>query len=154
MGGEIGVLIISAVSIAFLHTVLGPDHYIPFVVMAKSRQWSLTKTIWVPGNCGPGHILSSVILGIIGISIGLAVFRIEFIESFRGGIAAYLLIAFGIIYLVYGIRRAVKYKKHTHKHLHTDGTYHNHEHTHTSEHSHIHIKENKRGFNKPSLIYC
>ncbi|MFP3861290.1 MAG: hypothetical protein ACLFUW_10745, partial [Bacteroidales bacterium] len=141
MGGEIGVLIVSAVSIAFLHTVLGPDHYIPFVVMAKSRQWSLTKTIWVTGICGLGHVLSSVILGIIGISIGLAVSRIESIESFRGGIAAYLLIAFGLIYLVYGIRRAVKYKKHTHKHLHTDGTYHNHEHTHTSEHSHIHIKE-------------
>ncbi|MFP4046444.1 MAG: hypothetical protein ACLFT4_01640 [Bacteroidales bacterium] len=84
MGGEIGVLIISAVSIAFLHTVLGSDHYIPFVVMAKSRQWSLTKTIWVTGICGLGHVLSSVILGIIGISIGLAVSRIESIESFRG----------------------------------------------------------------------
>ena len=111
--------------------------------MAKAGKWSTTKTTWVTIACGIGHVLSSVVLGLIGIALGIVVSNLEFIESTRGEIAGWLLLSFGFIYLVWGIRRAYKNKPHTHIHLHSDGTKHEHVHTHTNEHTHVHETEKK-----------
>ena len=69
MTPELTVLLVTAASIGFFHTLFGPDHYLPFIVMAKARKWSLTKTTWITLLCGIGHIGSSVILGMIGVAI-------------------------------------------------------------------------------------
>ncbi len=113
---ELLILTVTAASIGFIHTVLGPDHYIPFIVIAKARNWSMLKTGWVTFVCGIGHILSSVVLGIIGIALGIAVTRLQTLESFRGNIAGWLLIAFGLIYFVWGLRRAIR-KTHSYLHI-------------------------------------
>lgn len=42
---DINILIWTALSIGFIHTIVGPDHYLPFVVMSKARNWSLSKTM-------------------------------------------------------------------------------------------------------------
>jgi sulfite exporter TauE/SafE len=144
MGIELNVLILSATTIAFLHTVLGPDHYLPFIMMAKARKWSTAKTLWITGISGVGHVASSVILGIIGITLGLAVSSLEAFEASRGSIAAWFLIAFGLVYFAYGIRKAIKGKKHTHKHRHADGTIHDHVHEHTKDHMHVHEETSGR----------
>ena len=73
MTKEIEILLITAASIAFFHTVFGPDHYLPFIIMAKTGKWSKIKTFWVTIFCGIGHVGGSVILGIIGIATGLAI---------------------------------------------------------------------------------
>lgn len=144
MTNEISILLVTAASIAFFHTLFGPDHYIPFIVMAKSGKWSRMKTTWITFLCGVGHVLSSVVLGLIGVAAGIAVSRLENIESFRGDIAAWLLIAFGLVYFVWGLKKAYKNKPHTHVHVHSDGTYHTHEHSHIEEHSHVHEKSVKK----------
>ncbi len=144
MTNEISILLITAASIGFFHTLFGPDHYLPFIVMAKSGKWSKVKTAWVTILCGIGHVLSSVVIGFIGIAAGIAVARLEGIESFRGDIAAWLLIAFGFGYFVWGVKRAIKNKPHTHVHVHSDGTMHEHTHTHKEEHSHVHEKPMKK----------
>lgn len=138
MSNELYILLITAASIGFLHTILGPDHYIPFIVMSKAGKWSKLKTVIITTLSGVGHVLSSVLLGIIGISAGIALNSLEAIESVRGEIAAWLLMSFGLIYFVWGIRRAVKNKKHTHWHKHENGVPHKHEHTHHYEHAHVH----------------
>ena len=56
MSTEFNILVISAASIGFLHTLLGPDHYLPFIVMGRARRWSLWKTGWITVACGIGHI--------------------------------------------------------------------------------------------------
>jgi len=66
---EFSILMISAASTGFLHTLLGPDHYLPFIVMGKARRWSLWKTAWITIVCGIGHIGSSVSLGMVGIAL-------------------------------------------------------------------------------------
>ena len=144
MTNEISILLITAASIGFFHTLFGPDHYIPFIVMAKSGKWSKVKTAWVTVLCGIGHVLSSVVLGIIGIAAGIAVSKLEGIESFRGDIAAWFLIAFGLVYFAWGLKRAIKNKPHTHVHVHSDGTMHRHNHTHKLEHSHVHENLEKK----------
>jgi len=138
MSSEISLLAITAASIGFFHTLLGPDHYLPFIFMAKARKWSMFKTSWITLACGAGHVGSSILLGVIGYSFGIALFKLEAFEGFRGDLAAYAFVLFGLGYFIWGIRRAVLNKPHKHKHLHKNGTTHVHEHTHAEEHDHVH----------------
>ncbi len=135
---ELAKLTLAALSIGFFHTLLGPDHYVPFVAMARIGRWSLPKTIVVTMLCGIGHVGSSVILGLIGVAAGVAVFKLETIEAARGSIAGWMLLAFGLAYFVWGIWRAIRNRPHTHLHAHENGTVHAHSHTHVSEHVHVH----------------
>jgi len=141
MSQELLVLTLTAASIGFFHTLFGPDHYIPFIVMAKARNWTMLKTFTITLVCGLGHILSSVILGLLGIALGIAVHQLVDVESFRGEIAAWLLIAFGFTYMVWGLSKAIRNRPHTHFHGHRDGHVHTHLHTHQEEHLHIHQQE-------------
>ena len=143
MSIEINALILTAVSIGFFHTLFGPDHYVPFIALSWARKWSGIKTTVITFLCGIGHILSSVILGLIGVAFGMMVKKLEIIESFRGNLAAWLLIAFGLVYFIWGLRQAYKNKPHTHGHIHFDEGQHCHKHTHHTEHSHVHLEENK-----------
>ena len=131
-------LTITAASIAFLHTVFGPDHYLPFIVMAKARKWSIYKTTWVTALSGLGHVLSSVLLGATGIAVGIGLNRLEVVESTRGDLAAWLFVIFGFGYMLWGIYRGIRNKPHKHIHHHPDGTVHLHEHVHEDQHDHIH----------------
>lgn len=138
MSAELNALVITAASIGFFHTLLGPDHYLPFVMMAWSRKWSRAKTALITLLCGLGHVGSSVVLGLVGVAAGLAVKKLEVVESTRGNVAAWLLIAFGLAYLVWGLRRAYRRQPHTHGHDHAVGSAHTHRHDHHGEHAHVH----------------
>jgi nickel/cobalt exporter len=135
---ELNALIVTAASIGFFHTILGPDHYLPFVMMSWSRKWSTARTTLITFLCGLGHIGSSVVLGLIGVSLGLAVKKLEVVESTRGNVAAWLLIGFGLVYCVWGLRRAYRGRPHSHGHSHADAVAHAHIHSHHIEHSHVH----------------
>lgn len=137
---ELTVLMGTTALIAFTHTLFGPDHYLPFIVMSKARKWSIWKTTWLTIVCGIGHVGSSILLGLIGVAAGVGLQKIEFIEGYRGNLAAWAFILFGLIYMIWGIYRAIKNKPHKHRHLHKDGSMHVHEHTHAEEHDHIHKK--------------
>lgn len=138
MTAELNALIITAASIGFFHTILGPDHYLPFVMMSWARKWSGLKTALITVLCGLGHIGSSIVLGLIGVSVGIAVNKMEFVEGFRGNLAAWLLIAFGLVYLVWGLRRAYRNRPHVHSHTHASEAEHTHHHDHHREHTHVH----------------
>ena len=138
MEAEINILIVTAMSLGFLHTILGPDHYVPFVVMAKARNWSKTRALLTTVVCGIGHVAGSVVLGLLGIVLGLGVERLSWFESSRGNLAAWSLIAFGTVYLIWGIHRAISNKPHTHLHVHENGQVHTHTHRHNGLHAHVH----------------
>lgn len=141
---ELIVITITAASIGLFHTLLGPDHYLPFIVMARSRKWSLVKTTCITVLCGVGHVLSSIILGIIGIALGISINKLGAIELFRGGIAAWLLIAFGVGYFVWGLFRARRNRPHVHWHAHEDMSSQIHKHTHSKDHLHVHKGESAK----------
>jgi sulfite exporter TauE/SafE len=138
MDNSIILLSITAVSIGFIHTLLGPDHYLPFIVLSEAKKWSLKKTMMITFFCGIGHVISSVVLGLIGIAVGISVSRLIAVESFRGNIAAWLFIAFGLVYMIISIRNLYKKRRHAHSHFHLDKGVHTHDHNHHLEHSHIH----------------
>jgi sulfite exporter TauE/SafE len=111
---ELYLLSISAASLGFIHTVMGPDHYLPFIVLSKARKWSLYKTMWITFISGIGHVGSSVLIGMIGIALGVSLNGLEFVEAFRGEIVAWMLFAFGIAYTIYGIYKYFKSSHHAH----------------------------------------
>lgn len=140
MSEEILLLSGTAAMIGFIHTLLGPDHYLPFIFMAKARKWSMVKTSWITIACGLGHVGSSIILGFIGIAFGVALSKLELFEGFRGDLAAWAFVLFGLGYMIWGIRRSIINKPHHHKHFHEDGTIHTHDHNHSDMHDHEHKK--------------
>jgi nickel/cobalt exporter len=146
---EIWLLAGTAATVGLAHTIIGPDHYLPFIVIGRARNWTMRKILIVSFFAGLGHILSSVVLGFLGIGLGIAVARLEGVESTRGAIAAWLLIGFGLAYFAWGLRRAWRGKAHTHPHFHdhVEARVHPHGpdlgphdpgHEHVHEHAHVH----------------
>ena len=139
MTSGIALLCVTAASIGFLHTLLGPDHYLPFIVMSRARGWTAPRTALITLLCGLGHVLSSVVLGLIGVAAGVAVTRLEVFEGMRGSVAAWLLIGFGFAYFMWGVHHAIRNRAHRHVHDHADGGPHSHEHGHQRDHAHAHM---------------
>ena len=152
MNHEILTLSITAASVGLIHTLAGPDHYLPFIVMSKAKKWSYPKTIWITFLCGLGHVGSSIVIGTIGIIFGLAVAKIQIFENYRGSLAAWLFIAFGLIYFLWGIYKGYHNKSHKHLHVHDDGSVHRHDHKHHNIHEHIHPEEKKMNITPWVLI--
>lgn len=140
MNSESMILITTAATIGFLHTLMGPDHYLPFVMLARARKWSMFKTSWITFVCGLGHVLSSVVLGIIGLVFAVAVFNLQTIEAYRGDFAAWLLIIFGFSYFIWGIHRVYRGKA-SHSHLFGSHKHHYHDHDHNNISDHEHVKK-------------
>mgnify|MGYP001247626249 CR=1 FL=1 len=134
----LSLLLVTAISIGFVHTLIGVDHSLPFIVIGKARNWPLRKVLGLTALCGLGHVLSSVLLGFVGIGFGVALEKLEWIESSRGELAANLLIGFGIAYGTFSLWKALRDKPHSHEHHHEGGITHTHLHSHHKEHAHAH----------------
>lgn len=128
-------LCLTAGTVGAVHTLLGPDHYVPFVAMSRSGDWSLGKTLRVTTACGLAHVAGSVVIGIVGVTLGMAVMRLETLEAFRGDVAAWLMIGFGLTYMTWGLIRGARLRG---AHAHADGPVHSHPSTPTSSHLHVH----------------
>lgn len=128
MEGLTANLTASAALLALLHVVTGPDHVLPFVMLAKAQGWSRGKTAAVTLACGLGHVLSSLLLGLLGLALGASLGHITALEQLRGSVAAWGLVAFGLAYAAWGVRRGLVSRKqlavHAHEgsvHIHTHG---------------------------------
>lgn len=132
------VLLGTTATVAIVHTLLGIDHSLPFIVLGRSRGWSLPRTIAVTATCGVGHVASSVAIGGIGAVAGVTLDSMAWVESARGEVAATLLIGFGLTYAAWAVWRRSRSVTHSHVHGHADGTVHDHEHSHHGDHLHVH----------------
>lgn len=130
MPSEMYILVLTAITISFLHTITGPDHYLPFIALSKARGWSFSKTIFWTVVCGCGHVWSSVLLGLIGAGIGWSLSNLQGFEGIRGGVAGWMLLGFGLLYCVWGLHKAVQNRKHKHFDLADDGSVYVFEHHH------------------------
>ena len=134
---EAQILLFTAASIAFLHTILGPDHYVVFTAMGKARGWTLPKTLKVTVLCGLGHVLSSMVIGAVGLLVGAELLSLTEFESLRGNLAGWALLTFGLVYFAWGLQKAGRDHTHSHVHIHDD-VVHEHEHDHHEDHLHVH----------------
>lgn len=127
---EMQALLTTTISIALLHTVMGPDHYLPFIALSKTRHWSLSKTICWTLACGIGHVLSSVLLGLGGAAIGWSFSKISWLENIRGGFAAWLMLGFGLMYTLWACYQLYTEKMHKHFDMDADGSLYVYDHKH------------------------
>jgi sulfite exporter TauE/SafE len=130
MHSELVLLLFTAVTISCVHTFSGPDHYLPFVALSRSKGWSRPRTIGWTVVCGIGHVGSSVLLGLIGIAIGFSLAKLSWFEGIRGGFAAWALLLFGLGYTLWGLYQAKLNKPHKHFDINDDGAMYVFEHRH------------------------
>ena len=123
----------AAAATGFIHTLAGPDHYLPFIALSRARGWSMLRTMGWTFVCGLGHIAAALLIA--GLFYLLAQWlskeHYEAFEEYRGSVAAWLLIAFGAAYTVWGLHSALRNKRHEHIHEHEDGSKHAHVHRHS-----------------------
>jgi sulfite exporter TauE/SafE len=130
MQTELPLLIITAITIACLHTATGPDHYLPFIALSKSRGWSFMQTVLWTVVCGCGHVWSSVLLGLGGAAVGWSLSSIKWFEFVRGGIAGWVMLLFGFTYAVWGAIRSSQNRPHKHFDIFDDNSVYVYEHRH------------------------
>jgi hypothetical protein len=130
MPAEMELLILATITISVLHTITGPDHYLPFIALSKARGWTVGKTIWWTLLCGCGHVWSSVLLGLGGAAVGWSLSSIKWMETLRGGIAGWMLLGFGGAYCLWGLIKAGKGSRHKHFESYEDGEIYVYEHGH------------------------
>jgi nickel/cobalt exporter len=107
----------AAGTVGSLHSV-APDHWAPFVAIARAQHWSRGRTARTTILCGFGHVTASVVLGLVALYLGL-----EALQAFgrrMESVAGLLLIGFGIAYAIWGLRRSVAGRLHGHSHAHYD----------------------------------
>ena len=77
-----------------------------------------------------------MVLGGLGVIFGLAIGHLETVESSRGPLAAWALVAFGVAYALWGVRHALRTRKGIEAHVHGDDV---HIHSHgLHPHGHAH----------------
>jgi hypothetical protein len=124
----------AAATIGFVHTLLGPDHYVPFISLARVQNWTLLRTLATVAACGVAHVLGSAALGSIGLATGAAIGNLDALETGRGDFAAWAMVLFGLAYFSWGLRRGLVTASGLTPHAHGD---HVHIHRHGSgDHEH------------------
>jgi len=115
--GLFGALAALAASVGALHS-LAPDHWVPFAAVSRARGWSAGRTARVTLLCGFGHVSASVLLGLVALVLGREV--LAALGARLESLAGVLLIAFGLLYGLWGMRHAVGERLHGHSHRHYD----------------------------------
>jgi nickel/cobalt transporter (NicO) family protein len=129
---------LAAAIVAIGHAIL-PDHWAPLAVIARTRRWSVLRTARVSLLAAVGHLITSLLLGLVLAIIGTQ-FR-SVIEVEQGHIIGALLAFTGLGLLLWTITR------HGNKHDHD----HDYDHEHTtqemaSKHEHEHHSQSTLGW--------
>jgi nickel/cobalt exporter len=108
------LMLISGFTAAFVGLVhsLAPGHWLPVVLMAKSRRWPLKSAILGACTVASGHILLSLSLGLLSIA-----FEWHFLSHYEEAIerlAGVGLGLFGLLYATYAYFRHSSCHGHTH----------------------------------------
>ena len=114
------VLLALAFSNALLHALI-PSHWLTFAIVGRANRWPMRTTLCVTALAGAGHVLFTIVLGLIVARVGKEVAKLipPIVEH---GFAAVTLILLGITFFVRGLRRSgCQHPGHHHGDPHGDG---------------------------------
>ena len=103
------LLFFAAVSTAAFHTLF-PDHWLPFVLVARAKRWPLKRALWVTGFSNLLHVALTVALGMVALVVGLELSQA--VGEAMERTTDILLIVFGLGYALWSWRRE---SKHSHR---------------------------------------
>jgi nickel/cobalt transporter (NicO) family protein len=125
VSGAAPALLAAAAGVGFGHAIL-PDHWVPLAVVGRTRRYPIARIARLSSLAGVAHVLVSIVLGAVIISIGLE-FR-STIQNAQDTIVGAVLIATGLGFLV----------------LELAGHGHHHDHDHNHDHSRAHAPAPRR----------
>jgi ABC-type nickel/cobalt efflux system permease component RcnA len=96
------VLLATAGGTALLHTLI-PDHWLPFVLIGRAREWSGRTIFLISSLSALVHVVLSICLGLLTLHIGLS--AAETIGESMHHAGAILLIVFGLVYAIWAWRK-------------------------------------------------
>jgi ABC-type nickel/cobalt efflux system permease component RcnA len=105
------ILMSSAALVGFVHS-LAPGHWLPVVLLAKTRCWKPSVAAAASLVTAGGHIFLSILLSAIAIAAGATYLHEheDLIEKYAGlGLAI-----FGVLYAIFSFRRHSHCQGHTH----------------------------------------
>jgi hypothetical protein len=108
------LLIAAVIGVGILHTIV-PDHWVPITLLARAHGWSRAQTARAALQAGTGHVVSTLVLGLIVWAAGAA-----FATSFGHYVSlasSAALIAFGA-WIAIGSLRELREGPHGHEHEH------------------------------------
>ncbi len=101
----LAVLLVTTVTTAAFHTLI-PDHWLPFVLVARTRGWDARRTAVLTAGSALLHVTFSVALGLgaalMGRGAEAAVGLGESIEKLSAGLLALFGLAYALYFLVRG----------------------------------------------------
>lgn len=113
-------LLLGTISIATLHALI-PSHWLAFAMVGRAQRWPLRRTLIVTLTAGAGHILTTLLLGIVVSALGKAALR-SIPESLEHAVTASTLILLGAYFAVPALLRKKEHGPHdplacAHSHL-------------------------------------
>ncbi len=131
MTDPLAVLLATTVATAILHTLI-PDHWLPFVLVARSEGWPMRRTLALTAGSAALHVVVSLGLGFATQALGRGAEAAVGIGESIEHVAAALLILFGVLYAGWFLLRG--------GHHHSFGIHPHHEpgdaHSHGTPHPH------------------
>jgi hypothetical protein len=112
------LFLMSAGFVGLVHS-LAPGHWLPVVLMAKTRRWKLGQAILGAVVAASGHILVSIALAFSGIE--LAEHMVEELEHRVEQYSGWALLVFGLAYAGWSYTRHSHCRGHTHHGPHPKG---------------------------------
>ncbi len=115
------LLIATAGATALFHTLI-PDHWLPFVLVARSQNWSLRKTFVTTLVSALFHVTLSLGLGIMALFLGREFIMVvgERLELFAGWALAFFGLVYTLYFLVGGGQHQHYFPGHGEHHPHED----------------------------------
>ena len=103
------LLFLSSCATAIIHALI-PDHWLPFVLMARSQHWTDRRTTLMVGLAGALHVLVSLALAGIASVLGIDTVREvgRRVGVSLGSMAGILLVIFGVAYGLWAHRREAR----------------------------------------------
>jgi hypothetical protein len=103
-------VLLGSLALSLVHAAI-PNHWVPLVVIARAEGWSRARALQVTAIAGAAHTASTIGIGILVGAVGLTLARQW--EVLMGFAAPAILVGFGIIYLLLGLRE----RAHPHAHV-------------------------------------
>jgi nickel/cobalt transporter (NicO) family protein len=134
MNTEALFLVAAVAGVGVLHTIV-PDHWVPITLIARQRGWSRSETAAVAFKAGIGHVVSTLVIGLVVWIAGVAVAaRFGHLVDTAASIA---LIGFGGWIAISALREMRGVNSHEHSHRHGHEHSHGHGHGHSHDFSHL-----------------
>jgi putative Mn2+ efflux pump MntP len=105
------LLVGTVVAVGVLHTIV-PDHWAPIVILARQGQWSMRRTMRVAAFAGIGHVVTTLLIGLVLWVAGAAI-ATRYAHAVNI-ISAFALIGFGAWIAYTGWREAQGIDHHHH----------------------------------------